>query len=151
MTQQYIRYELIRVNEFVDLINEQWNNYETKTQRPNGKWVGCASLRLKNFARAFNANGKIACVTCGLEASIFAVESSPGQSRAHVNLYGVRDGCDVLFTHDHIVARALGGSDDLENTQVMCSPCNNKKSRGESKEVLRRRKLKEDKDAEIIN
>lgn len=31
-------------------------------------------------------------------------------------------------TIDHILARALGGDDTLENVQVICKECNNKKS-----------------------
>lgn len=70
------------------------------------------------------------------------MEQSPGQMAWHLNLYGVREDEDVLFTHDHKLARALGGADNLSNAQLMCSPCNGKKSKGETKEVLRLRKLK---------
>lgn len=38
-----------------------------------------------------------------------------------MNLWGkTNDGGEVLFTHDHILARGLGGSDKLDNMQTMC-------------------------------
>jgi hypothetical protein len=58
-----------------------------------------------------------------------------------MNLYGMKDGNEVLFTHDHILARGLGGADDLTNSQTMCSPCNGNKSKAEGKEANRRRRL----------
>ena len=145
MAQNYIRYEVVSIPEFLkDIYSYNDMGAPAAVQRPSGKWIGCTSNRLKTFARGARENdGKIGCVSCGLEASFFAVESSPGQVAAHMNLYGVRDGADVLFTHDHTLARALGGADDLSNTTVMCSPCNSKKSIAEGKEVTRRRKLEE--------
>jgi hypothetical protein len=79
------------------------------------------------------------CVTCKLPASFFAVERRGGQTtRYHLNLYGVNDkGMDVLFTHDHILARSAGGLDTLENTQTMCSPCNSHKSTYEPRNTKR--------------
>jgi hypothetical protein len=44
----------------------------------------------------------------------------------------------VLFTHDHTLARGLGGADAIENTTTMCSPCNQKKSRLEGALANRR-------------
>lgn len=61
----------------------------------------------------------------------------------HFNLWAVDpDGTEVLMTHDHKLARALGGKNALENTQTMCSPCNGNKAVAESKEDLRRHKEK---------
>ena len=34
-------------------------------------------------------------------------------------------------TIDHIIARGLGGNDDLHNIQIICRKCNNYKSRKE--------------------
>ena len=105
--------------------------------------VGVFSLRLKTFARAYKKNeGKICCVACGLPAKFFAVENFARghQPYAHVNLYGLKDGEEVLFTHDHTLARALGGADNLSNTTVMCSPCNSMKSVVEQKRVMAKRK-----------
>lgn len=100
--------------------------------------VGVSSLRLQTFATA-SKNGSMKCVSCGLEPSFFSVDSfARGEqiNHKHINLMGVdADGKDVLFTHDHKLARSLGGADKLENTQIMCSPCNATKSKEETRVV----------------
>jgi len=143
MGQRYIRYEVVPLDEFLNDIGDYWDKDGGKVQRPNGKWVGCTGLRLRTFYRSSREPTGLVCVSCGLEATHFAVESSPGTERTHMNLYGVRNEEEILFTHDHILARALGGADDLSNSQTMCSPCNSRKSRDESREVLRLRSLQE--------
>jgi len=82
------------------------------------------------------------CVFCGLQGTHFAVErhlkkvpfnkqivSVPDKDAGfHVNLYGIdKQGNEVLFTKDHIVAKANGGGDRLSNYQTMCTRCNQKK------------------------
>lgn len=152
MTQQYLRFEIVPPDEILAHVDAHLNEARTKIQRPDGSWVGVTSLRMRTFARAGRSAKGMVCVTCGLRGTFFAVEQSPGQQSHHLNLYGINeDNAEILITHDHIVARALGGADNISNTQVMCSPCNNKKSRGEGKEVLRRRKAakKKEEDAKI--
>lgn len=141
MGHKYIRYEVIPLAEFLADIGEHWSEPTARIQRPSGKWVGCTALRLKTFYRSSTEPDGLICVSCKLPATHFAVESSPGQVSVHVNLYGIRDGKEVLFTHDHILARGLGGADDLTNSQTMCSPCNGHKSKSEGKEANRRKIL----------
>lgn len=38
-------------------------------------------------------------------------------------------------TIDHIIARGLGGTDELHNIQVICRRCNNDKSRDEGRKA----------------
>jgi hypothetical protein len=149
MTQRYLRYEIVPLEEVIDDIFLHWEYRDAHIQRHNGKWVGISSIRMKTFGRAFKSNQGLKCVSCGCEGEFFAVETTPGQESPHYNLYGLKNGVEVLFTHDHILARALGGVDDLSNTQLMCSPCNSNKSKGENKEATRRRKLKKEQDEKI--
>jgi len=99
----------------------------------NGQRVGIDSLRLRTFAHK-----GCKCVKCGLEAAHFAVErdlaTAARGGNYHLNLWGVKDGVEVLFTHDHILARGLGGKDRIENTQTMCCFCNWEK--GEVEQLL---------------
>ena len=106
--------------------------------------VGVSSLRLRTFARAAEKTGKICCVNCGLEATHFALEGFENSKlpSEHFNLYGIKDDNEILFTHDHIIARSLGGENNLSNTQVMCGPCNWKKGEKENKLVSAIRKDK---------
>lgn len=92
------------------------------------------SQRLPTFVRCGTT-----CVTCGLQASYFAVEMSKYQKakRWHLNLYGVNaEGKEILFTHDHVLARSVGGADDQTNTQTMCDPCNAHKATYEPRKIV---------------
>ena len=91
----------------------------------NGVEVTTSSLRLKSFLQ----NGvKCAHPGCPFEGSYFAIEKTPpGRSatsnrKYHLNLWGVdpEDEQPVLMTVDHVIAKALGGLDELQNTQTMC-------------------------------
>ena len=67
------------------------------------------------------------CCRCGLKAQYFALERFNDQKYYHLNLYGLKDGKEILFTKDHIIPKSKGGKNKLENYQTMCSICNNKK------------------------
>ena len=126
---RYIRRGICSVEEIFPLIEE---HYGKNLPRPliHGYPVGVSSLRMKTFQQM-----GLSCKRCGLEASFFAVEDFHKTviPRPHLNLYGVNSrGEEVLFTHDHILARGLGGKDTIDNVQTMCSPCNNKKGQSEN-------------------
>ncbi len=130
----YLRHHIFQVEEIFDLMNDG-----VKIGNFNNQTYGLTSLRLKTFQKAFN-EGKFQCV-CGLKPKFFSLDTFPGakdQSKAHVNLIGQTTEKEILFTHDHILARCLGGNDSIENTQLMCQPCNNKKSRHEQKLFLQK-------------
>jgi hypothetical protein len=106
-----------------------------------GYSIGVVSLRMRTFGRD---RARLCCVKCGLQATHFGVErqtNNPGNDNPHANLYGVHPETqeEVLFTHDHTLARSLGGRDDLTNTTTMCYPCNQEKSIGE-REILDERR-----------
>lgn len=89
--------------------------------------VKCSSVRLRLFAST-----DCTCVRCGRKADTFVLESLDAKAvRPHLNLYGRReDGSELLFTKDHILPKALSGSDMLVNMQVMCIDCNSEKGVG---------------------
>jgi hypothetical protein len=98
---------------------------EGRSTTINGVEVTTNSLRLRSFLQ----NGvKCAHPGCPFEGSYFAIEMTPpGRSatanrKYHLNLWGVdhEDNQPVLMTVDHIIAKALGGLDELQNTQTMC-------------------------------
>lgn len=68
------------------------------------------------------------CICCGLEAKFFAKEKISGNTRYHLNLYGIDEtGEEILFTKDHIIPKSKGGKDCISNYQTMCVVCNMKK------------------------
>ena len=87
-----------------------------QVSRPSG-WTLFSSLR----------DSSIRCWACGCEAKAWIATSHRND---HVkppvlNLYGFDfNGQPVLMTRDHIIPRAWGGSDDVENLRPACQPCN---------------------------
>lgn len=90
-----------------------------------GQNVFMGSKRYLNFKR----NGLV-CVECGLEGTYFALEKHKYQKtpKYHFNLYGKdENGEEVMLTKDHIMPKAKGGTDELDNFQPMCAKCNTRK------------------------
>lgn len=97
-------------------------------------------LQFENGIEAFLSNFKdhhrlsvfdlkgLSCVVCGLTGNKIIMwydraEVDVSRGGLHVDLYSN----DIVITVDHIVPKALGGSDRIENKQPMCGPCNSKK------------------------
>lgn len=92
-----------------------------------GHVVNVTSLRLQTFVKS------TVCSCCGLAATHFAVEHNDGYNW-HLNLWADRSDegkGEMLFTHDHTLARGLGGADDESNVTTMCAKCNHRKAIGE--------------------
>jgi hypothetical protein len=87
--------------------------------------VNLANDRLKTFLHSGTT-----CVACGLEGEFFALERFCDGDDYHLNMYGKKDGKEVLFTKDHIVPRSKGGPSHLDNYQTMCAHCNSEKGNG---------------------
>lgn len=89
----------------------------------NGRVVKMDSLRYQTFKLKGTT-----CVCCGLKASYFALEAFTHDAKNggpyHFNLYGLRNGKEVMFTKDHIEPKSKGGKDVIANMQTMCSDCN---------------------------
>lgn len=84
---------------------------------------------VKTFSQrysVFRNNHK--CVVCGLEATHYRLERQIGAKNYHFNLYGMKDGEEVLFTKDHIIPRSKGGQNNCYNYQTMCEFCNQEKA-----------------------
>lgn len=71
------------------------------------------------------------CVTCDVEGTVMCLDTKPNDhkyGRAHFNLYGIMpSGRVVMMTKDHIVPKAEGGTNKLDNYQTMCETCNHEK------------------------
>lgn len=129
---RYSRYKTLDIDTVIDAIR---NDYQIR----GAKGAGVRSLRLKTFATK-----GVCCAYCGLEASFFAVEKSRGSQsdKHHLNLWGVHNKQEILFTHDHVHARALGGADEIENSVTACEKCNSRKSKFENRILEELKKLK---------
>lgn len=123
----YVRAGLVAIDEVLPLILDKTVDRAVF----HGHSVGVSSLRLITFA----VKG-LECSSCGLKATHFAVEGHERKSGElpesyHLNLWADRsheDKGEMLMTHDHTLARGLGGKDHIDNTTTMCSKCNYQKS-----------------------
>ena len=106
------------------------------------------SVRM-NSDRYFCFNRDPKCVCCGIEGEVLILElqKSKKEQSPHFNFYGRYNGDKqlILMTKDHIVPKSLGGTNDHNNLQTMCTICNNLKG-GDSitLEELRERRRKFD-------
>jgi len=77
------------------------------------------------------------CVSCGLTASHFVLlQDTSNPTNGHFQLIAINDKNEhVIFAKDHIVPRSLGGKNHIDNYQVMCYDCNNKKQNDCSVEI----------------
>ena len=76
-----------------------------------------------------NNSEAIKCWHCGLEATVFVLEHRHrcfGQAPI-LELYAKVDGRLILMTRDHIIPRAVGGTDAVENLRPGCTKCNGKR------------------------
>ena len=110
-----------------------------------GARVGVSGLRLRTFAESppccSNPECKALPTHFAVERNRGEPSDTPQQRPYHLNLYGRNEhGEEILFTHDHTVARGLGGEDKRDNTTTMCLPCNSRKGKLESQIANRRRK-----------
>ena len=126
---QYIRHDTVELSEMLALIQLNWGARRARAILQNGYEVGVSSLRLQTFCIAAAGKKGIHYKACGLRAQYFAVESFAGSllPSTHANLYGKKGDVEVLFTQDHVIPRSRGGKDNLNNSQVMCQPCNSRK------------------------
>lgn len=133
---KYVRHSVVELEPVLEAIGEALKGKPTfkkvKVRKEfNGKMVGVSSLRLQTFF----LKGTV-CACCGAKAEYFAIEQNSHKfapdepidyslGNYHLNMWGVdANGKPVLFTHDHIKAKANGGADNISNTQTMCGPCN---------------------------
>lgn len=148
--QRYDRLGIVPAQALLDAVRAN-QNISRKDPRAKARMnllgvaVGIDSLRLQTFAKA--AVCQCSEPTCQIMARYVAIERHPpkaGSERKasyHANLYGFdADGTEVLFTHDHTLARGLGGADDIQNTTIMCEPCNQRKAKLEHKLIKEQRR-----------
>lgn len=91
----------------------------------SGVVANCSSWRIKAYA-----SKGVTCAHCGISGTMFAIERYECQpmSSCHLNLYHVRkDGSEVMITVDHVIPKSKGGTEDEDNLQPLCKPCNCRK------------------------
>lgn len=141
--QQYERSGTLTLEQVFPLIEKYYYNKDRVRVNIEEHFVNVSSLRLKSFL-LHGTN----CSCCENKAAFFAVERDNGSNSSyHLNLYGFdKDGAEILFTHDHILARGLGGSDTIDNTRTSCGPCNWQK--GQLEHLIKN--SKDEKDREVL-
>lgn len=133
---KYHRAQVLELPDVLNKIKEVEDKEHRYKVNIGGYRVNVSSNRLKTFIQSQE------CPCCHVKASFFAIEkqtkkylsNTESKKGYHLNLYGLdKDKNEILFTHDHTLARGLGGKDALDNTVTMCSPCNAHKGQLESR------------------
>lgn len=121
----YRRLGTVAVDEMLEIIPVDKESKLPKRKEFFGESVKLTSGRYKVYA----VKG-VQCAHCGIKGQYFALEQSISQNtkKFHFNLYAIdKKGQEIMMTVDHIIPRAKGGNDNLENKQPLCFTCNNKK------------------------
>lgn len=121
----YTRLGTVEIEDVLDFVPLEKNSGLPTTKEFFGEDIKLTSHRYKVYAEK-----GVQCVHCGIKGTYFALEKSLAQNtkKYHFNLYGInRHGAEVMITVDHIIPKAKGGKDNLENKQPLCFICNGKK------------------------
>jgi len=96
---QYIRIGEYKIEEVLSYVSNIERDYD-------GYMVKMNSQRYL----LFKTKG-ITCVKCGVKGQFFGLEKLKYQSgdKYHFNLYGIKNGVEILMTKDHIVPKSKGG------------------------------------------
>lgn len=112
-------------------ISEILDEYCARTERLeyNGITFGIRSSDYLRFIFSENVvKNDFRCAICGTRASHFRIKRDTQSDKFYLHLYGFikRDNYTkyIIFNRDHIIPKALGGSNTLENYQLTCSECN---------------------------
>lgn len=123
---------------------EDWENAVKLRRRENSKNSGHSVLkslsiedgikmvnsldrfdRLKDLIKIAQRDG-FHCCKCKEKVSKFLICGAVNNpNKMVIHMYSDRD---IVFTADHILPVGKGGSDTIENKQLMCRPCNEEKS-----------------------
>jgi len=120
MTSSYTKLTSVPAHLIVDAMKRGERKY-----RVMDKEVSIASNRMLTYTKGVH------CVHCGIEGTHFTLEAN-GSDNWHFNLY-TESG--RMMTSDHILAKAKGGSNSVNNRQPMCEKCNGLKGDYESIEA----------------
>lgn len=111
------------IEEFLSQVDITSQNKKKTSKDFDGDQIYAGSLRYQLFKLKGTK-----CVKCGLEGQYFVKERWETDNRYHLNLYGIdKNDNEILFTKDHIVPKSKGGTNTLDNFQVMCEKCNSEK------------------------
>jgi len=147
-TARYLRKDVLSVRKGLALFRKWQKEFEKRRVLENPVLLSketedVLGVLVKKFSAKYSLflkNRK--CCSCGLKATHFALEQIiPAQQgdKFHINMYGEKDGEEILFTKDHILPKSKGGENHIDNYQTMCCPCNLAKGNQiiENKDILK--------------
>ena len=125
--ESYLPHEVLDFLPNTDDYPEGWDLKKIKKEY-DGDMMKMGSQRYYTFAKSLK------CEYCNLTGSIIYKERGMGKNGMpqncgyHFNLYAINEkGEEVIMTKDHVLAKARGGKDKINNYLTCCKICNEEK------------------------
>lgn len=133
-------YEIYKKYKIKDIFKELEDNkipdeiiYHEKDYKDSLKRAGI-------IKELINRDG-LKCVHCGKIPEYFALAKDKA-NRWHIDLYSEHENDHYMYTIDHIYPKSKGGKNDIENYQLLCKVCNEKKGDNIEGEEPKKHKVK---------
>lgn len=124
----YRTYSIHPVEEILPILQEIRAQKETAQHVESVRTLGARKIRVKlGSTRLMTYTKSLMCALCGeFKIECFVVQKN--SLGPHLNPYGSNASGHIrMFTSDHIIPKARGGPDSLENRQPACEKCNTNK------------------------
>lgn len=120
------RKEYLKVNELFGLLKHK---QPTRILTGNIKGYQIKLLNWSVYSNNYIKNNNVCkCAICGAKAKYTAIVKMLDGNDYTFRFFTIKNGIETMFNIDHIIPKSKGGSDKVDNLQVTCVDCNERKS-----------------------